>query len=284
MDSTNAIIWTEGQWQDANTPIINVTSNSFWLASTVFDGARSFDGVAPDLDLHCQRAIRSAESLGFKPTLSWQEIYALAWEGIKRFPEEAVLYIKPVFWADEGFIAPDPDSTRFALTLYDAPFPPTQGFSAKLSSYRRPSEEVAPTNAKAACLYPNAGRALQEAIADGYNNAVMCDSMGNVAEFATSNLFCVKDGMVMTPAPNGSFLNGITRQRVIALLKDEGINVSECRITPEMLTEADEIFSTGNYGKVMAVINYEGREMQPGPIMQKSRDLYFEYARREGGE
>ncbi|MTI10740.1 branched-chain amino acid aminotransferase [Curvivirga aplysinae] len=284
MDSTNAIMWTEGQWQDANTPIINVTSNSFWLASTVFDGARSFDGVAPDLDLHCQRAVRSAEALGLRATKSWEEIYALAWEGIKKFPKEAVLYIKPVFWADEGFIAPDPDSTRFALTLYEAPFPPNTGFSAKLSSYRRPSEEVAPTNAKAACLYPNAGRALQEAIKDGYNNAVMCDSMGNVAEFATANLFCVKDGHVMTPAPNGSFLNGITRQRVIALLKGQGIDVDECRVTPAMLEEADEIFSTGNYGKVVAVINYEGREMQPGPIMQKARDLYFEYAKKEGGE
>lgn len=284
MDASKAIIWTDGEWQPGTTPVLSLTSNGFWLASTVFDGARSFDGVAPDLDLHCQRAVHSAKAMGFAPDRDWKDIYKLAWEGIKRFPKEAVLYIKPLFWAEEGFIAPDASSTKFAMCIYEAPFPPAPAFTASLSTFRRPSEEVAPTNAKAACLYPNAGRAIQEARERGYDNAVMCDSMGNIAEFATANLFCVKDGKVMTPAPNGSFLNGITRQRVIALLEENGISVDECRVTPQMLEEADEIFSTGNYGKVMAVTRYEGRDLQPGPIMQKARDLYWVYAREKGAE
>lgn len=284
MDAANSIIWTDGEWHKGDKPILALSSNGFWLASTVFDGARSFDGVAPDLDLHCQRAIRSAIGLGLDPKVSWEEIYKLAWEGIKKFPKDAVLYIKPLFWADEGFIAPDPETTRFAISIYDAPFPEEIGFTAMLSTFRRPSEEVAPTNAKAACLYPNAGRAITEAREGGYNNAVMCDSMGNVAEFATANLFCVKDGHVMTPAPNGSFLNGITRQRVIALLADQSVKVDECRVTPDMLEKADEIFSTGNYGKVMAVTRYHERDLQPGPIMTQARELYWSYAKAKGTE
>ena len=74
----------------------------FWLASTVFDGARAFEGVAPDLDLHCQRTIRSAHALGLNPIKSADELYQLAWEGIKRFPEGTELYIRPMFWADSG--------------------------------------------------------------------------------------------------------------------------------------------------------------------------------------
>ncbi len=284
MDANNSIIWTDGEWQKGSTPILTLSSNGFWLASTIFDGARSFEGVAPDLDLHCQRAIRSAEAMGLKPDRTWEDIYKLAWEGIKKYPEEAVLYIKPLFWADDGFIAPDPETTRFALSIYDMPFPPSTGFSAMLSTFRRPSEEVAPTNAKAACLYPNAGRAIQEAREAGYDNAVMCDSMGNIAEFATANLFCVKDGEVMTPAPNGSFLNGITRQRIISLFAEEEIKVHECRVTPEMLNGADEIFNTGNYGKVLPVTRYQDHDLQPGPVAKKARELYWNYARNEGGE
>ncbi|MDX1737107.1 MAG: branched-chain amino acid aminotransferase [Alphaproteobacteria bacterium] len=284
MDAKNSILWLDGEWHEGASPVLSLTSNGFWLAATVFDGARAFDGVAPDLDKHCQRAIRSAKTMGLEPEQTAEDIYKLAWEGIKKYPKEAVLYIKPVFWGDEGFISPDPASTRFGLVIYDAPFPETTSFSATLSSFRRPSIEFAPTDAKAACLYPNAGRALREASQKGFNNAVMCDPMGNIAEFATANLFMVKDGQIKTPAPNGSFLNGITRQRVIALLSDVGMPVQECQVTPAMLEDADEIFSTGNYGKVQSVNNYNGRELQPGPVMKKARELYFDYAAKYGGE
>ena len=170
-----------------------------WLASTVFDGARAFGGVAPDLDLHCERVVRSALSFGLNPFLSAAEIEAIAWEGIRRFPKEAELYVRPMYWADDGFVAPDPDSTRFALVLTEMPLPKPTGFSACLSSYARPAAHTAPTDAKASCLYPNAARALTEAKAKGFDNAVMLDLLGNVAEFATANLFLVKDGVAITP-------------------------------------------------------------------------------------
>jgi len=88
----------------------------------------------------------------------------------------------------------------------------------------------------------------------------------------------VKDGVVHTPIPNGTFLNGITRQRVIKLLRDREVEVVEHSLTPDDLSVVDEIFSTGNHGKVIPVIRYEDRELQPGPVGALTRELYWEFA------
>ena len=100
---------------------------------------------------------------------------------------------------------------------------------------------------------------------------VVLDPNGNVAEFATSNLFTVKDGIAHTPVPNATFLNGITRQRVIKLLREREVEVVERSVTPADLSDADEIFSTGNHGKVIPIIRYEERDLQPGPVGSLAR-------------
>lgn len=273
-----SLTWFRGGWVDGRTPILHGDSQAMWLGQLIFDGARAFNGYAPDLDLHCRRAVASALAFGFKPTKTAEEIEALAREGIRKFPRDAALYIRPMFWADDGFVSPDPDSTDFALAIKEMPMPGVQGFSATLSPLRRPTPDSAPTMAKAACLYPNSGRALMEARARGFDNAVMRDAIGNIAEFATANLMAVKDGTVFTPAANGSFLYGITLQRVIGLLRADGFTVEERRVTPDDLSSADEIFNTGNYGKVMPLTRYEDRDLQPGPVFARARQLYFDWA------
>jgi branched-chain amino acid aminotransferase len=110
----------------------------------------------------------------------------------------------------------------------------------------------------------------------------MLDANGNVAEFATANLFLARDGQVHTPVPNGTFLNGITRQRVIGLLKDAGVEVIERTVTWKDVVDADEIFSTGNYSKVVPLAKIGDRDLQPGPLYRKARALYFEFARDTG--
>lgn len=181
-------------------------------------------------------------------------------------------------FASEGFLIPTPEAAGFALTLFDAPLPPFTGFSAHLSPLRRPEPTMAPTDAKASALYANTARALREARARGFDNAVMLDAAGNVAEFATSNLFLVTaDGDVVTPAPNGTFLSGITRARVIALLADAAVTVVERTVKPEELDTAREIFNTGNYGKVMPCTRYEGRDLPAGPVAQQARALYLAF-------
>jgi len=139
---------------------------------------------------------------------------------------------------------------------------------------------MAPTDAKAACLYPNGARATNWAIDRGFDNAVVCDALGHVAEFASANIMFAKDGVVVTPATNNTFLNGITRQRVIKLLREAGVTVEERTVKPEELETADEIFSTGNYAKVQPCTNYNGRALQPGPMARKARDLYFDWAEK----
>jgi branched-chain amino acid aminotransferase len=186
-----------------------------------------------------------------------------------------------MYWAEQGgymSVPPDPDSTRFLLTLYETPMPPPSGFSLTVSPYRRPTVECMPTDAKAGCLYPNNGRAIQEARSRGFDNALVRDMLGNVAETATSNIFLSRDGVVMTPAPNGTFLAGITRRRVMALLRGAGVEVQETVLRVADFLDADEIFSTGNYSKVVPVTRFEDRHLQPGPLHDKARRLYWEWA------
>ena len=134
------------------------------------------------------------------------------------------------------------------------------------------------TDAKASGLYPNAGRAMKEVVAGGFDKAVILEPNCNVVAFATSNVFTVPNGVAHTPIPNSTFLNGITRQRIINLLRGWDVEVVEQSTTPAGLVAADEIFSTGNHGKVVLVICYEDHDLKRGPVSQLARDLYWEYA------
>ena len=275
--------WTffEGDWHEGNVPIMGPRTHAAWLGSCVFDGARAFEGTTPDLDLHCARVNDSAVKFFLKPEVSVETWLGLVADGMKKFDKAAALYIRPMYWAADGApggIRSDPDSTRWCLCLYEAPFLPASGSSIGLSPYRKPTFETAPIDAKAGCLYPNNARALFEAKARGFDNCVMLDMLGNVAELGTSNVFMAKDGVVYTPAPNGAFLNGITRQRIIKLLRDDGVSVVETTLRYADLQRADEIFNSGNYIKVSPVTRIEDRSLQPGPFYRRARDLYWAYA------
>jgi branched-chain amino acid aminotransferase len=152
------------------------------------------------------------------------------------------------------------------------------GNAITLSPFRRPTRESAPVDAKAACLYPNNSRALIEAASRGFNNCLMLDLLGNVAEFGNANVFMAKDGVVYTPAPNGTFLNGITRQRVIELLRGDGVAVVEKTLRYEDFVSADEIFSTGNFAKVAPVIRIDNRQLALGRFYTRARKLYWDFA------
>jgi branched-chain amino acid aminotransferase len=273
-----ALTYIDGVWCEGNPPLLGPLTHATWLSSIVFDGARAFEGVAPDLDKHCQRLVHSAKSMDLSPMLTAGEIEELCRDGIRRFPKGSDLYIRPFFFAEEGFILPLPESTRFALTVYESPMPKPHGFSICLSSYRRPAPDQAPTDAKASCLYPNSARALREALGKGFDNAVVLDPAGNVAELTTANIFIVKDGIAVTPAPNGTFLAGITRARVMQLLRQAGVPVQERIVRWEEVLDADEAFSAGNYGKVLPVNRVEKRDLQPGPVYRRARGMYWEFA------
>ena len=279
---TDIRTYFEGRWHEGDVPVMRAADHGTWLASSVFDGARYVDGIAPDLDLHCARVNRSAEALMIAPTISAEEMVRIVWEGLKLYPRDAAVYIRPMYWAIDAEylgVLPKTGPTGFAICLEAVPMPPA-GTTTTLTTTRfhRPVLTDNVCNAKAGCLYPNNARMLAEARGRGFDNALVLDMLGNVAELATSNVFLVKDGTVATPAANGTFLAGITRRRTIALLREAGHEVRETVLSVADFMDADEIFSTGNYSKVMPVTRIEDRELQPGPVAKRARELYWAYA------
>lgn len=282
--AVGSTIWTyfDGAWIQGNPPVMRAADHAMWLGTLVFDGARYFNGVAPDLDRHCERVNHSAIALGLNPTESVERMMALAEEGIRHFDADAAIYIRPMYWSTEsgpGVVVADPDSTTFCLCLEQLDMPPADA-SATLTrtSFTRPLMSMATVNAKAACLYPNNGRMLREAQQKGFSNALVADPLGNVAETATSNVFMVRDGKVFTPAPNGTFLNGITRQRVMALLQENGVSVQEATLSFGDFERADEVFMTGNVSKITPVTRFDDVHYHQHTIAQQARALYFDWA------
>jgi len=274
-------------WHEGNVPIMGARTHGAWLGTSVFDGARAFEGVTPDLDLHCARINESVKAMCLKPVVPASDWMALTREGLKRFDRDAELYIRPLYWAEQGasagVVQPDPESTRWCLTIFVAPMPKPAGTAISLSPFRRPTRDSALVEAKAGCLYPNNARALIEARARGFNNCLMCDMLGNVAELGTANIFMVKNGVVFTPAANGTFLAGITRQRIIKLLRESGAEVVETTLQYSDFKMADEIFSSGNYTKVSPITRIDERALQPGPLYRRARELYWEFAHATAG-
>jgi branched-chain amino acid aminotransferase len=275
--------WTfhNDAWHEGNVPLWGPRTHAIWLGSSVFDGARAFEGVTPDIDRHFARVNDSAVKLGLKALISVEKWMELAREGIKRFGPKPELYIRPMYWAESGnalSVPADADTTRWCLTMYDTPMPAPGQTSITLSPFRRPSIDTMPVDAKAGCLYPNNARALLEAGRRGFDNCLLRDLLGNVAELGTANVFMAKKDVVYTPIPNGTFLNGITRQRVIGLLRDAGVSVRETTLSYEDFLQADAIWSCGNYAKVSPITRIDQRTLAPGPYYRRARELYWKFA------
>lgn len=270
----------EGRWHEGNAPILGAADHGTWQGTLVFDGARAFEGVVPDLDRHAARIVASAAAMGMEAPVTAAEIAALALDGLAAYAPGTAVYIRPMMWSREGinYVMPDPASTAFALCLEDIPMAEPRGQSLTVSSFRRPDPRTAITEAKSGGLYANNARVLREARAKGFDNALSLDLAGNVAETAMTNAFLVRDGEAFTPVPNGTFLNGITRQRVLALLAADGVKVHEAVLTVADFAAADEIFLTGNANKVMPVTRFEDRTLPFGPVARRARALYWDFA------
>lgn len=279
---TNIKTYFNGTWHNDDVPIMGAADHGAWLGTTVFDGARYVNGKAPDLLAHCERVVNSAKALMLHPGKNGQEIFDIAWEGLKLYPDDAAVYVRPMFWGIDGGaygIVPAETKAGFCVCLEEVPMAPAEaGVRLGKTQFHRPVLTDAVCNAKAGCLYPNNARMLVEARSNGYDNALVCDALGNVAETATANIFMVRDGVAFTPMPNGTFLNGITRQRHMKNLRADGVEVIESVLTFEDFRQADEVFMTGNLNKVTPVLEFEGTHYQHGPVTKKAYDLYWDWA------
>ena len=279
---TNIRTYFEGTWHDGDIPIIKSADHGSWLGSNVFDGARFFNGVTPDLDKHLERVNRSASALMLTPTVSAEDMLEIAKEGLKSFSDDAAVYIRPMYWGIHGdvtAIVPGEDETGFALCLEEIPMAPASATATLTRTrFRRPVLESSVVNAKAGCLYPNNARMLVEARSKGFSNALVADAMGNVAETATANIFMVKDGEVFTPMPNGTFLAGITRMRHMTNMRADGMTVHETVLSFEDFEDADEVFMSGNMSKVTPVTAFDETNYQVGPVTKRVREMYWDWA------
>lgn len=275
----------KGKWHNEDVAIMKAADHGSWLGTTVFDGARHFEGVTPDLREHCVRVNNSARAMMITPTVLEDEMIEIVKEGLQGYPQNSAVYIRPMYWALEGdelAVVPKSGSTGFAICLEEIPMSDLTATSTlTTTSFRRPVLQDNVVNAKTGCLYPNNARMLVEAKSKGFGNALVADFAGNVAETATANIFMALDNEVFTPIPNGTFLAGITRARHIKNFKDNGITVHEKVLTFDDFNNADEVFMSGNMKKVTPITAFDEVSYQAGPMTKMARDMYWDWALSE---
>ncbi len=282
----NIRTYWEGSWHEGDALVMRAADHGSWLGTTVFDGARFARGVSPDLLLHCQRLNDSADAMCITPTHSAEEIAEIVWDGLKLYPADAEIYIRPMYWALAGnhlAVVAKRGETGFCICLEELPLPArVRPVTLTTTRFQRPILASAVVNAKAGCLYPNNARMLREASDKGFDNALVADALGNVAETATANVFMTRDGEVFTPAANGTFLSGITRSRIIGLLRTDGFQVHETTLRFDDFRSASEVFLTGNMSKVTPVSRFDDTRYQRGPVADRALELYWRWARPDG--
>ncbi|MBV9824230.1 MAG: branched-chain amino acid aminotransferase [Alphaproteobacteria bacterium] len=257
-DDRDGFIWYDGRlvpWRDAK---LHVLTHALHYASCVFEGERVYNGKVFRLDDHNQRLINSAKILGFEVPASLDDLTRATQEVVS---SNNIVdgYVRPVAWrgAEMMGVSAQASTIHLALAAWDWPayFSPearAKGIRMKWAKWARPAPHTAPTQAKAAGLYMICTMSKHDAEAEGYDDALMVDWRGQLAEATGANIFLVINGELHTPTPD-CFLNGITRQTVIGLAKSRGIKVIERAIMPEELAKADEVFLTGSAAEVTPV-------------------------------
>ena len=254
-DDRDGWIWFDGKlvpWREAN---VHVLTHALHYASSVFEGQRAYGGVIFKLSQHSERLRRSAEILGFELPWSVEEIDAACNEVVKAngFTDA---YVRPVAWRGSEQMGVSPKGTKPHLAIaawewgkYFAPEIAAKGLRLDIAPWRRPAPYTAPVHSKAAGLYMIATLSKKHADERGYDDALMFDWRGQVAEATGANAFFVKDGALYTPTPD-CFLNGITRQTVMDLARRRGVEVVEKAIWPEELEGFQQMFITGSAAEV----------------------------------
>ncbi len=275
----DGLIWMDGKilpWREAN---IHILTHGLHYASAVFEGERAYSGNIFKDKEHSDRLIRSAELIDMKMTMTSEDISRAKREILdaNKFTDA---YIRPVAWrgSEQMGISAQATLTHVAIACWEWPsyFSPEmreKGISLQTAKWRAPMPDTAPTASKASCLYATHTMSKHAAEANGYTDALMLDYRGLVAEATGANLFMVKDGAIKTPIPD-CFLNGLTRQTVIQLAKDLGLQIEETRIKPEELAQADEVFLTGTAAEVTAVGKIDNTLYKVGPVTRQLRDTY----------
>lgn len=272
-DDRDGLIWFDGKLINFRDAKLHVLSHGLHYASCVFEGERAYDGEVFHLTEHSQRLIDSAKLMDFTIPYSVEEIDRATRETIaaNKMPN---CYVRPVAWRGSEMmgVAAQQNKIHVAIAVWEWPsyFSPEakmKGLRLQISDWRRPAPNTAPTKAKAAGLYMICTLSKHKAEREGYQDALMLDWRGQIAEATGANIFFAKDGKLHTPTPD-CFLDGITRRAVIAMAKGRGIEVIERAIQPEEMAGFDECFLTGTAAEVTPVSEIGPYKFTPGKICQ----------------
>ena len=270
-DNRDGVIWLNGkfvEWRHANVHVLN---HGLHYASCVFEGLRIYNGKIFKLDEHTQRLFKSAKILDLDIPYNYQEVVDISKQIILK-QNISDGYLRPVVWRGSEMMAisAKKGSTNLAIAAWEWPsyFSPKkllEGIKLNVSKWLRPSPESAPTDSKAAGLYMICSLSKHEAEKLGFDDALMLDYRGYVAEATGANIFFVKENELFTPLAD-CFLNGITRQTVIEIAQENNIKVHERHFELDFLKTCDEVFLTGTAVEITPVssikqFNFEERKL-----------------------
>lgn len=270
-DDRDGSIWFNGELREWRECKLHVLNHGLHYASSVFEGLRIYNGKPFKLEEHSQRLVNSAKTLGFTIPYSIEQINTAT---IKAAQAQNIVdgYIRPVAWlgSEKMKIYTEGNTVHLAIAAWEWPayFDPKkfeQGISLCMAQWRRPAPDTAPTSAKAAGLYMICTLSKRAATEQGFDDALMLDYRGYVAEATGANFFMVVDGVIHTPIAD-CFLDGITRRTVIALAQKNNIEVIERHIRPEELGSAQEVFLTGTAAEITPVGVIADHRYTPGAV------------------
>ena len=278
-DDQDGNIWYNGElvpWRDSK---LHILSHGLHYASCVFEGERVYNGEVFKLRDHTQRLLDSGKELGMKIPYTLEELEEATRDTVAS-QGYADAYVRPVAWRGSEMMGVSAQQTRINVAIavwewpsYFSPEARLRGIKLKTSKWRRPAPDTAPVHAKAAGLYMICTMSKHAAEADGFDDALMLDWRGQVAESTGANIFLVQDGIIHTPTPD-CFLDGITRRTVIGLAKDRGYEVVERPIMPDEFGKTDEVFVTGTAAEVTPVGQIDDWNFQVGTV---GRSLMEDY-------
>lgn len=271
MDDRDGFIWLDGKlvpWRDSR---MHVLTHALHYGSAVFEGERIYDGRVFRLSAHSARLIRSANLLDYDLPWSREQIDE-ATRAVVKANDLTAGYIRPIAWRGSEVlgvsaigttvhlaIAPWAQEGRLSVQARDA------GINVTMAKYRRPSPETAPGHAKVAGLYVICGIEKDRALKAGFDDALMLDWQGRIAETTGANIFLVIDGRLVTPTPH-NFLDGITRRAVMGMARTRGWTVEERDVMPEELSKASEVFLCGSAAEIVPVGSIDQHHFQAGPV------------------
>ena len=275
----DGVIWFNGEllpWREAK---VHVLSHALHYASAVFEGERVYGGEVFKLTEHSERLAYSASVMGIEMPYSVAEIDRATRDTVAALGIRDG-YVRPVAWRGSEMMGISAQTCTVNLAIAVWPWPSyfspearLKGIRLKTSTWRRPAPDTAPTDTKAAGLYMICTLSKHEAEAEGYDDALMLDYRGQIAEATGANFFLVKDGVIHTPTPD-CFLDGITRRTVIDLARARGFVVVERAILPAELADVEEVFLTGTAAEVTPVGQIDEYRYTPGEI---SKILWEDY-------